>query len=125
MERTNTLEQLDRPLVPTIHPNASESSNTRQAANTDELEELLQLGFPAESPAPDSSRRLACGAFGRWRASRAARSIAEDRGAVTAEYALIIMAAVAFAGLLIVILRSDEVRQMLLTLVQNALGSAG
>lgn len=48
-----------------------------------------------------------------------------DRGAVTAEYAIVIMAAVAFAGLLVAIMRSDEVRQMLVDLVQNALGSAG
>ena len=48
-----------------------------------------------------------------------------DRGAVTAEYAVIIMAAVAFAGLLVVILGSDEVRGMLVDLVQRALGSAG
>lgn len=49
----------------------------------------------------------------------------DERGAVTAEYAVIIMAAVAFAGLLVVILRSSEVRGMLVDLVQNALGSAG
>ncbi|WP_369795289.1 DUF4244 domain-containing protein [Leucobacter sp. G161] len=53
------------------------------------------------------------------------RFLADERGAVTAEYALVIMAAVAFAGLLIVIMRSEEVRAMLLSLVQNALGSAG
>ncbi|QNN63906.1 DUF4244 domain-containing protein [Leucobacter denitrificans] len=94
--------------------------------DNDELEELLRLGFPAEPAKPEHSRRSVRGRFARWRASRVARELAEDdRGAVTAEYALIIMAAVAFAGLLIVILRSDEVRQMLLTLVQNALNSAG
>lgn len=48
-----------------------------------------------------------------------------DRGAVTAEYAIIIMAGVAFAGLLVAIMRSGEIRQMLVDLVQNALGSAG
>lgn len=48
-----------------------------------------------------------------------------DRGAVTAEYAIVILAGVAFAGLLVAILRSNEVRQMLVDLVQNALGSAG
>lgn len=45
--------------------------------------------------------------------------------AYIAAYALVIMAAVAFAGLLIVIMRSEEVRSMLLGLVQNALGAAG
>lgn len=49
----------------------------------------------------------------------------DEEGAITAEYAVIIMAAVAFAGLLVAILRSGEVRGMLLELVQNALGSAG
>lgn len=50
---------------------------------------------------------------------------AGDRGAVTAEYVVLIVAAVAFAGLLVAILRSGEIRAMLLELVQNALGSAG
>lgn len=48
-----------------------------------------------------------------------------DRGAVTAEYVVIILAAVALAGVLVAIVRSSEVRAMLLDLVQNALGSAG
>jgi hypothetical protein len=44
-----------------------------------------------------------------------------DAGAATAEYAIATMAAVAFAGLLVVILQSDEVRGMLLDLVRRAL----
>lgn len=52
-------------------------------------------------------------------------AVGDDRGAVTAEYAIVILAGVAFAGLLVAILRSDEVRQVLVDLVQNALGSAG
>lgn len=49
----------------------------------------------------------------------------EDRGAATAEYAVVIMAAVGFAGLLVIILQGDEVRSMLVDLVRNALGTAG
>lgn len=49
----------------------------------------------------------------------------DDQGAVTAEYAVIIMAAVAFAGVLVAIMRSGEVRAFLLDLVQRALGTAG
>ncbi|WP_307866593.1 DUF4244 domain-containing protein [Leucobacter chromiisoli] len=49
----------------------------------------------------------------------------DERGAVTAEYAIVIMAAVAFAGLLVAIMQSSEIRAMLVQLVQNALGSAG
>ena len=43
------------------------------------------------------------------------------RGAATAEYAIATMAAVAFAGLLVVIMRSDEVRGILTDLVRRAL----
>lgn len=49
----------------------------------------------------------------------------DERGAVTAEYAIVIMAAVAFAGLLVAILRSAEIRAMLVQLVEDALGAAG
>jgi len=44
-----------------------------------------------------------------------------DDGAATAEYAIATMAAVGFAGLLVVIMRSDEVRAILMDLVRNAL----
>lgn len=44
-----------------------------------------------------------------------------DEGAVTAEYAIATMAAVAFAGLLVLIMRSDEVRTILFNLVSSAL----
>lgn len=46
---------------------------------------------------------------------------ADDVGAATAEYAIATMAAVAFAGLLVVIMRSDEVRGILTELVRRAL----
>ncbi len=49
------------------------------------------------------------------------QALADDRGASTAEYAIITLAAVGFAGLLLVILRSDEVKGMLLGLVRQAL----
>lgn len=52
---------------------------------------------------------------------RAAALFADDEGAATAEYAVATMAAVAFAGLLVVIMRSDEVRGILTDLVRRAL----
>lgn len=52
---------------------------------------------------------------------RAARLFGDDTGAATAEYAITTMAAVAFAGLLVVIMRSDEVRGILIDLVRRAL----
>ena len=49
---------------------------------------------------------------GRWRG---------ERGAVTAEYAIATIAAVGFAALLVVVLRSDEVRSLLTDLIRHAL----
>ncbi|CAN5553516.1 hypothetical protein BH10ACT7_BH10ACT7_06460 [soil metagenome] len=49
----------------------------------------------------------------------------DDTGAATAEYAIATMAAVGFAGLLVVILRSDEVRAILTDLVRQALSIPG
>jgi Protein of unknown function (DUF4244) len=46
-------------------------------------------------------------------------------GAATAEYAIATMAAVGFAGLLVVILRSDEVRGMLTEVIRHALSIPG
>lgn len=66
---------------------------------------------PADTP-PSVARRR------RWWAAR-------ERGAATAEYAIVIMAAVGFAGLLVVIMRSEEVRGILTGLVQSALTSGG
>ncbi|MDO5052171.1 MAG: DUF4244 domain-containing protein [Pseudoclavibacter sp.] len=55
--------------------------------------------------------------------ARAVRRLTEERGATTAEYAITTMAAVAFAGLLVTIMQSDEVREMLVELVRRALGA--
>lgn len=52
---------------------------------------------------------------------RAADLFGDDTGAATAEYAIATMAAVAFASLLVVIMRSDEVRGILTDLVRRAL----
>lgn len=53
------------------------------------------------------------------------RTLADDRGAATAEYAIATMAAVAFAGLLVVIMQSDEVRGILTDMVRSALTFGG
>lgn len=45
----------------------------------------------------------------------------DESGAATAEYAIATMAAVGFAGLLVVIMRSDEIRTVLFDLVKSAL----
>ncbi len=45
----------------------------------------------------------------------------DETGAATAEYAIATMAAVGFAGLLVVIMRSAEVKEILFDLVKSAL----
>lgn len=57
----------------------------------------------------------------RRRAARLFLTDTDETGAATAEYAIATMAAVAFAGLLVVIMRSDEVRGILTDLVRRAL----
>ncbi len=66
-----------------------------------------RLAAPSDLPTLDSPRAHAL--------------FLDERGAATAEYAIATMAAVAFAGLLVMIMRSDEVRGILTDLVRRAL----
>lgn len=59
------------------------------------------------------------------RMRRCRARVAGDEGAATAEYAITIMAAVGFAGLLVVILKSGEVQAILTGLVRTALSVGG
>ena len=87
------------------------------------------MSFPSTTPLlpGDLVRRRPFPPLTRRRAERlfAARGretgLADDTGAATAEYAIATMAAVAFAGLLVVIMRSDEVRGILTDLIRRAL----
>ncbi|GAA4419717.1 hypothetical protein GCM10023169_10670 [Georgenia halophila] len=45
-----------------------------------------------------------------------------DQGMATAEYAIVMVAAAALAGVLLLIIRSDFVRDMLEALIRGALG---
>jgi hypothetical protein len=45
----------------------------------------------------------------------------DDRGSATSEYAVVILAAVAFAGVLVAVMRSGEVQALLTDLVRGAL----
>jgi hypothetical protein len=53
------------------------------------------------------------------------KRLKKDDGSVTAEYAIATMAAVGFAGLLVVIMKSDEVRGILTDLIRSALSFGG
>ena len=53
--------------------------------------------------------------------SRGRRQRGSEAGMATAEYAIATLAAVSFAGVLVLIMRSDEVRGFLLNLIRTAL----
>ena len=53
------------------------------------------------------------------------KNFRSEAGAATAEYAIATMAAVGFAGLLVTILRGDEVKEILTDMVRRALTFGG
>ena len=86
------------------------------------------LAGPACSPdgsARRHHRRNVAGGWRRprtwWRRLRVHLRRSADAGMATAEYAIVTVAAAGFAGLLVLILRSDEVRQLLFGIVRGAL----
>lgn len=99
-------------------PNASPKPAPLRAVSDLEGEHAGSVGSPtpADQPARLSVQR---------RFDGVRRVLVDERGAVTAEYAIVIMAAVAFAGVLVAIIRSEQIRNMLVDLVENALGTGG
>lgn len=75
----------------------------------------IDLRSSSETPAVRSDAELPV-----IRRSRR-RLMGSELGMATAEYAIATLAAVGFAGLLVVILRSEEVRGFLLNLIRSAL----
>lgn len=89
----------------------AESTGCYGSPRGDEAPELSGASGAAESETRETERYAAAGDV--------------EEGASTAEYGIVMLAAVGFAGLLVVILKSDEVRSMLLDIVRNALSIAG
>jgi hypothetical protein len=56
-----------------------------------------------------------------FRAARGRLRTLTDAGMATAEYAVVTVAACGFAGLLVALLRSDQVRGLLLGIIRRAL----
>lgn len=75
------------------------------------------------APARQRARLVASERTGR--SSSRPSLLSDDTGAATAEYAIATMAAVGFASLLVVIMRSDEVRGILTEMVRTALTVGG
>ena len=89
------------------------------------LATVLYPPFPAQPP-PAASGGSPEAAPGGTRSSRPGRSRAtgiadREAGMATAEYAIATLAAVAFAGLLVAVLGSGEVRGLLMGLIRSAL----
>lgn len=76
-----------------------------------------------EAPTTDHSDTTTPAQPDRWWRSRPrlGLGLGDDRGSATAEYAVVILAAVAFAGVLVTVMRSGEVQSILTELVRGAL----
>ena len=92
--------------------------------------------MPAHHPAPTRTARIGhaepdnaevreiypgASAASPFRERRPGKLSGSEDGMATAEYAIATLAAVGFAGILVFIMRSDEVRGFLLTLIRTAL----
>lgn len=90
---------------------------------------LVRANRPDARPLRDRSRLVTTRARRGVRACRdlgvavtlRARRVGSDAGMATAEYAIVTLAAVGFAGLLVVILKSGEVKGLLTGIVRQAL----
>jgi hypothetical protein len=80
-----------------------------------------QAGRSGNSSLPANVVELYPGSKARSGPVRGIRLMGSEAGMATAEYAIATLAAVGFAGLLVFILRSEEVRGFLLTLIRTAL----
>lgn len=83
---------------------------TSQSAQERGLARVVELFPDSRPPAGDAPR-----------SKRRVGAMASELGMATAEYAIATLAAVGFAGVLVVLLRSEEVRSFLLNLIRTAL----
>lgn len=96
----------------TFHRNAPAGPDRAPAAETGTAEvREIYPGARQGTPVQDFPRR----------ARRQNRLLGSEAGMATAEYAIATLAAVGFAGVLVFIMRSDEVRGFLLNLIRTAL----
>lgn len=103
-------------------------TTTRVTPEQERQGEELELRAEETGERAGRVHRVACvpavGWVPRRTAARVARRVtgaAHDAGMATAEYAIATLAAVGFAGLLVVILKGNEVKGLLLTIIKQAL----
>ncbi|MCC3272501.1 DUF4244 domain-containing protein [Arthrobacter zhangbolii] len=102
-----------------LHGLTARSGAARRALLTGTLPSPLPEKRPGRLR-PPREQKPSCGTVPEFRPEPLAGSDREA-GMATAEYAIATLAAVAFAGLLAVILGGDEVRAMLISLIRSAL----
>jgi hypothetical protein len=97
---------------------AAARSNTKRRVNGGQSAFARQ---PGASGLPGNVVELYPGASAERKRYSVRRLLGSEAGMATAEYAIATLAAVGFAGLLVFVLRSEEVRGFLLTLIRTAL----
>ena len=96
------------------------------ARQTPVINELPKPGLIARTGTAIRQRAVMADAWARTLEDRI-KQVAQDResGLATAEYAVVMIGATAFAGVLVAILKSGTVKTLLTNIVKNALSVAG
>lgn len=128
-ESTNTIYNPQKPLETSGHQNSSQvtsAASIRPLQFGRSLISLVQffwVFWKGSVVAMSPQVRLLHRQY--FQSAKKSVLLASDRGSVTAEYVIATLAAVSFAGLLVFIMRSDEVRTVLTDMVRNALQFPG
>ena len=117
---TTTTDELSPTPTPEAAGGAAAPDELPVAADRHQSARPTADGRPVADDRPVADGASVVGRRG-WRAAVRRRLVGGDVGMATAEYAIATVAAAGFAGLLIAILRSDEVRGLLLGIVRGAL----
>ena len=99
----------------------AQRDSNRPGTNRAPYASTPSLAPEASAPATGNVVELYPGSGGTGTRVRRGGLLGSQAGMATAEYAIATLAAVGFAGLLVFILRSDEVRGFLLNLIRTAL----
>lgn len=112
-----------------VHPSATITTGLRATAERQPIaerqpvaERCLTDGRRPTAPARSATGPCAAHGSALTHRVRSARRAASDAGMATAEYAVATLAAVGFAGVLVVVLKGGEVKSLLTGIIRQALG---
>jgi hypothetical protein len=80
---------------------------------------------PDQGPDEDGWDEAAAAELAVVKPANARECLADDTGATTAEYAITTLAACGFAALLVIVLKSDPLKEMITGVITGALGLGG